>query len=263
MRPGGTISTMVMAAALAAGLGGCGPRVELKAAPVASEAERAGYLSGPEITRVAAGPGGALVVHGRARPLGRVRAILPTGEAYGATADDQGRFALELPATGQAQLVAITAEEGSRSTPAEGWLFAPAGDPAHAAVLRAGAPSRSLAPDAGLLAVVDFDSGGGVGVSGVTEAGGDVRLSLDGASAGQAKADKQGRFTIRLDRVSPGVHRLRVAGAGASQERIIDFAPAAPAQRFAAVRTAEAWRVDWLTPGGGAQSTLVFTGVRP
>lgn len=255
-----TRAAIVTAVAIAAGLGACGPRAELKAAPVASEAERAGYLRAPEITRVAAGPGGVTIVHGQARPLGRVRAILPTGEAYGATANDQGRFTLELPATGQAQLVAISAEEGSRSTPAEGWLFAPAGDPGHAAVLRAGAPSRGLAPDAGLIAVVDFDTGGGVGVSGVAPANGDVRVSLDGAPAGQARADGRGRFTLRLDRVAPGSHRLRVAGSNGAQERVVDFAPTTPSQRFIVTRVADAWRIDWLTPGGGAQTTLVFTG---
>jgi hypothetical protein len=249
----------LLAAALAAGLAACGPRVELKAQPIATEAERAGYLQAPEITRVTAAANGAVVVHGLARPLGRVRAILPTGEAYGATADEKGRFALELPRSGQPLLVSISAEEGARSTPAEGWLFAPAGDPAGAAILRAGAASRGLAPGAGPIAVVDFDAGGGAGVSGMVTPNSDVRLSLDGAAAGQVRADPKGRYALRLDRVPPGIHRLRVATPDSSLERTISFAPGAPAGRFTAARTADAWRIDWQTPGGGSQTTLVFS----
>lgn len=246
-------------------LGACGPQVELKAEPQASEASRAGYLADPEILAVDLGPNGAPLVRGLAQPRGRVRATLPSGEAYGATADDQGRFALELPRATAPQFVSVSAQEGDRSTPAEGWLFVPAGDPRYAALLRAGAASYSLSPAASLIGAVDTDGAGGAGVSGRATANAEVRVFVDGAVAAQVNADRGGRFAVRLDRLSPGVHRLRVASQGVSVERIVDLAPPAqPAGRFTATRLAEAWRVDWTLPGGGLQSTFVFVpGARP
>lgn len=261
MRRGAAIGVAVLAAAL----GACEPRVALKAAPPASEADRAGYLPEPEIVSVTAAANGAPVVRGLARPMGRVRAILPSGEAYGATADDQGRFVLELPVVASAQLVAISAQEGARSTPAEGWLFVPPGDPRAAAVLRAGAASYGLAPGAGLIGAVDSDGAGGAGVSGRAAPNAEVRVSVDGAPAGQVRADGRGRYAVRIDRLAPGVHRVRASSQGQAEEHVVDLTPAAqPAGRFSASRVADAWRVDWVLPGGGVQSTFVFIpGARP
>ena len=253
------------AGALVAYTAGCGPRAASRAEPQASEADRAGFLQEPEIIAVVRGAAGGAVVQGRARPLGRVRAILPSNEAYGATADDQGRFALDLPPSPDGQLVTVSAQEGTRSVPAEGWLFLAPGDGGSAAVLRAGAASLNLSPQSGLIGAADFDGSGGAAVSGRAVAGADVRISLDGAQLGQVRADARGHYVLRIDRVAAGSHRLRVASQGQAQERTVDFgAPIPPTSRFTAARLADAWRVDWRIPGGGVQTTLVFVpGARP
>jgi hypothetical protein len=248
-------AVVLMAAALAA----CGPARPQAPRPL-SESEKAGYLAAPQVQRVVAGADGAPVAEGLTHPASRVRATLPSGEAYGATADSQGRFALGLPTTGESLLVRIWAEEGGRSTPAEGWLFAPAGDYAHAALLRPGSTTRSLAARPGLIAAVDFDAAGGAGVSGAAPAGSEVRPTIDGQPAGQARADARGRYGIRLNRAPAGLHRLRAVAGAKAQERNVLFAPAPAAGAYVAVRAGDGWRIDWTPPGGGSQTTFLFGG---
>lgn len=241
-------------------LAACGQRADPGAVVPLSEAEQAGYLPGPIILAVAAAPDGAPLVRGRARPSGRVRATLPSGEAYGATADPEGRFELGLPVGGGSLMAAVTAEDGGRSTPAEGWLFAPAGDFGHAVLLRAGTASRAIASNAALIAVVDFDAAGGAGISGRSPVAGEVRLFVDGVAAGSVQTGGDGRYSLRLSFPAPGPHQLRIVVGGQTQERTVDFVPpvAPPAGRFGVVRRGDAWRVDWLAPGGGLQSTYIF-----
>lgn len=251
-----------VAIACAVALAGCGRPADPGAVVPLSEAERAGYLPGPVVIAVVAAPDGAPLVRGRARPSGRIRATLPSGEAYGATADSRGRFELALPAGPGAVLTAISAEDGGRSTPTEGWLFAPSGDFGHAVMLRAGTTSRALASRAPLIAVVDFDAAGGAGVSGRSPGPGEVRLFVDGAPAGSTQSDSEGRYSLRLAPPAPGAHRLRAVAGDIAEERILDFTapPAPPTGPFSATRTTGAWRVDWSTPGGGLQSTYILTG---
>ncbi|MBX7248230.1 MAG: hypothetical protein K1X35_04175 [Caulobacteraceae bacterium] len=251
-------------AALAALLTACGRKPNPNAPAPPSEAEKAGYLPAPQVLTVEAAPDGAPVIRGKARPSGRIRATLPSGEAYGATADSQGRFELELPPGRSAVMVAISAEDAGRSTPAEGWLFVPPGDYARAVMLRAGAPSFALSPASPLISVVDFDAAGAAGVSGRAGPGLEVRLTVDGTPAAQDRADENGAYTLRLGPRS-GLHRLHALADGRSQERVVDFSPLAqpPTGAFAVARVADGWRIDWRPPGGGAQTTYVFSGGSP
>ncbi len=255
-RSAGYLAAFGCAVALVA----CGQRADPGAIAPLTEAEKAGYLPGPTVLAVVAAPDGAPLVRGRARPSGRVRATLPSGEAYGATADSKGRFELALATGGGSVMAMISAEDAGRSTPAEGWLFAPVGDFGHAVLLRAGTSSRAIASNAPLIAVVDFDAAGGAGVSGRASAAGEVRLFVDGVAAGSAHTDAQGRYSLRLAPPTPGPHRLRAASAGESQERTVAFAPptAPRVGPFDAVRLGDAWRVDWAAPGGGLQTTYIF-----
>jgi hypothetical protein len=248
-------------AAMAALLTACGPKPDPNAPPPRSEAEKAGYLPSPQVLAVAVGADGAPVVRGRARPAGRIRATLPSGEAYGATADAQGLFELALPGGSSAVMVAISAEDEGRSTPAEGWVFAPPNDFRHAVVLRPGSTSRALVANPALIAVVDFDAGGGAGLSGRAPPNSEVRISVDGVAAAQVRAAPDGHYEARFSPTT-GPHRLHVAAGARAQDREIDFsAPAqVPAARYAAQRIGEAWRIDWRPPGGGAQTTFVFAG---
>lgn len=261
-RLAGFLAARLAALGCAIVLAGCGQRADPGAVAPLTEAERAGYLPGPTVLAVVAAPDGAPLVRGRARPSGRVRATLPSGEAYGATADSKGRFELELATGGGPVMAMISAEDGGRSTPAEGWLFAPAGDFGRAVLLRAGSSSRAIASNAPLIAVVDFDAAGGAGISGRAASAGEVRLFVDGVAAGSVQTDTQGRYSLRLAPPTSGPHRLRAVSAGQSQERTVGFTlPTAPsAGPFDAVRVGDAWRVDWTAPGGGLQSTYIFVG---
>jgi hypothetical protein len=261
-RSAGFLAAHMAALGCAAVLAACDQRAAPGAVVPLTEAERAGYLPGPVVLAVVVAPDGAPLVRGRARPLGRVRATLPSGEAYGATADSKGRFELELATGGGSVMALISAEDGGRSTPAEGWLFAPAGDFGRAVLLRAGSSSRAIASNAPLLAVVDFDAAGGAGISGRAAAAGEVRLFVDGVAAGSVQTDAEGRYSVRLAPPAAGYHRLRAASAGQSQERTVEFTPPTTpsAGPFAAARVGDAWRIDWTAPGGGLQTTYLFVG---
>jgi len=255
MKPFGSY---LIAAAAAAALAGCGQR----AAPVetrpVSEAEKAGYVQAPRVDRVVA-VGGGVVLHGQARPGERVRATAASGAAYGATADDRGRFALQIPAQAGPLFAKVAAVEGQRVTQAEGWVFVPPGDVRRVAVLRPGAPSTVIDTGAPLIAAFDYDGGGGAAVSGQAAANAEVRLSLDGAPRGSVRADAAGRYGFRLSQAPAGARLLRVVSGEHSQERTVVLTTPAPGQGAAVVRDPDAWRVDWSTPAGGAQSTLLFT----
>jgi hypothetical protein len=96
-------------------------------------------------------------------------------------------------------------------------------------------------------------------VSGWAAAGTDVAIRLDGRSAGEARADPDGRFSFAIPRVSGGPHRIEATGVGFIDEIALDSSPAAPlADRpLRSQLTGQGLRADWLTPGGGVQSTLL------
>lgn len=252
--------TALLAGFLAATLaiGACRARPDQEPATVLTEAEKAGYLPAPEIAQVVPGPAGGVIVHGAAKPGGRIRATTPSGEAYGATADRDGRFALELPAREATLLVALSVEERGRSTPAEGWLFVPTGELSRAALLRPGAAAEVLGAEPGALAAVDYDLAGGAALSGKVDANVAVRISVDGSQAGEAVSGADGRYQLRLARLSPGARRIQVAAGDDRVERDVALAAAAPAGAFGAVRESGGWRVNWNTPGGGVQSTFIL-----
>ena len=66
---------------------------------------------------------------------------------------------------------------------------------------------------------------------------------------------------LALDKpLSPGVHAIAASTGGARAEVSLTVSPPAPlaAGPFRAESTPDGWRVDWLTPGGGVQSTVLF-----
>jgi hypothetical protein len=128
------------------------------------------------------------------------------------------------------------------------------------ALLRAGAAALRLDRPAGSrIATVDFDSEGGALLSGWAAAGTDVAIRLDGRAAGDARADDAGRFVYALPRLSPGPHRVEATGVAFTDEVAFDTKPAAPlvAGPLHSQLTARGFRSDWLTPGGGVQSTIL------
>jgi hypothetical protein len=235
------------------------PAAPAASATASAAGEATAYQAPPLPTAVVGAPGGPVTVKGRASPGVRVRAGSPDGAAYGTTAGEDGVFTLDLPAARAPRLFALSAEEGTRSVPGEGWLFIPPDDPRRAVLLRPGAAGVPVSRES-LIAVVDYDAGGGAAVAGHAPANAAVKLYLDGAEAADAKADRTGAYATRLTaRVTPGAHLLRAVAGGQSVERSISFAPGAAQGLFSAEREPAGWRVAWSPPGGGVQTTVVIT----
>jgi hypothetical protein len=133
------------------------------------------------------------------------------------------------------------------------------------ALLRAGSGAYRLA-DASRsprILAVDVDRGGGAVVSGVAMPGAGLGVRVDRASRGNGKADDDGRFFLPLtEELSPGAHDIQVSGEGGEQQITIAISPAQPLKTgpVRADRTPMGWRIDWMTPGGGVQTTLVIGG---
>ncbi len=239
---------------------GCSEEGAWRNPALAQQAEgkaEAAYLAPPMITGLGTA-GGALLLRGRAEPGARVRLGAPTGEAQFAQADAQGGWTLTLSPAASVRLYGLSMAVADRTVQSEGYVaILPDG---RAVRLRAGAGAIPLTGPAGRLRIlaVDYDRDGGAVVSGQATPGATLVLRVDGVDA-QGKADANGWFSIAAtEPLSPQSHQILVAGDG--EDRIVLAAPragdltAAPVQ---AVREAGVWRIDWLTPGGGVQTTVI------
>lgn len=252
----------VLAAVL--GLAACGPAPGPSAAsaPAPAEATEAGYLAPPQLLSVDR-TGAGLRLSGQAPAGATVRFASPDGQAFTATATSNGGWRLDLPASPQPRMFALSAETGGHVLRSEGAVIA-APAPAFPLLLaRAGASALPSGDGTGAprLVSVDYDSGGGVSVGGFAAPGAAIRLTVDGAPAGQGQADARGRFGVAVTggQARPGAHAFAVqTPAGTASVRVI-LSPAAPLDApFRAAREAGGWRIDWSPPGGGAQTTVLL-----
>ncbi|MDB5428298.1 MAG: hypothetical protein JWR43_2273 [Phenylobacterium sp.] len=229
-----------------------------------SAAEDAGYVAPPMPDGLqAAGDGWRL--SGSAAPGARVRLATPQGEALNATADSHGRWTIALGPVPEARIFGLSATAKGGQVQSEGYvLVTPKGQ---AAVLRAGAGALRI--DSGLrsgLRAIDFDQGGGVEVSTVAPPGATVILNLDGRQAAQGRADASGRYDASLPaagsqtRILPGAHQAQVFGDGFSDSVGFQVSVAPPLAQgpLRSQLTPAGLRVDWMTPGGGVQSTILI-----
>jgi hypothetical protein len=238
----------------------CAPPPSGAGHPREAEAER-GYAPPPAITGASRGPQGRVVLAGVAPPASRVRLGSPDGQEIFALADAKGAWQVDLPPSDEVGLYGLSAPQNGRVVQAEGYLAAaPSGE---AARLRAGSgavvygrPRR----DAELLAA-DFDRKGAAVLSGWAPAHHAVTVSVDGGARAGVEPGSDGRFMLTLDKpLAAGTHTIAVTTDGATWRASLDISPAAPliGGPFHAVQVAGGWRVDWLTPGGGVQSTVIF-----
>jgi hypothetical protein len=228
--------------------------------PAASGAER-GYTPPPAVTSAVRAGEGRVLLYGTAPPASRLRVASPAGQEMFALADAGGTWRMALPPAADVRLFGVSAPVAGRLVQSEGYLaVTPGGE---AARLRAGSGAVVLdrpGPGIALLAA-DFDRKGGTVVSGRAPAHAPVKITADGVSVGQASVDASGRFILALDKpLSPGVHAIVASAGGASAEVSLTISPPDPltAGPFRAESTPAGWRVDWLTPGGGVQSTVLF-----
>lgn len=225
----------------------------------AGPATEDGYLAPPRVRAIRVGRSG-LALAGTATPGSRIRLGTPTGELRDTTTNDAGVWSIIIPAAAELRLFGVAMTVGERTVPAEGFLaVTPDG---RAAQLHTGAGARVLSAPSRrpLILALDFDRDGAAMVSGVGTVGAEIGLRLDRAAAGGSSIDREGRFSFALSRpMSSNGHDLEISGEGGEQEVTVDAGRPAPlASPFRAGRVASGWRIDWMTPGGGVQSTVLF-----
>jgi hypothetical protein len=261
-------SGVILAAAVTMLLAGCG-RVgadwrEGRSDPQKdAPASASGYIRPPQITAASRNGDAAAVLSGQGEPDVRLRLASPDGGAYGATADDTGHWTLTLPASTDVRLFGLSEEVAGRVVQGEGYVavLPPPGRPA--VLLRAGGGAAPLIDQETLeITAIDFDSAGGAVISGAAKAGLALRAVIDGTAAGESHANAHNHFVIALtSALKPGDHQVQVQSAGAAATASINVSPTPAAITglpYRGARFDSGWRLDWLTPGGGPQTTLVL-----
>jgi hypothetical protein len=252
-----------LAAALAT-LAACQPRVAppgLAAAPRRAGPSESAYRPPPSITSAAPAPGGRVMLVGRAWPGARVRLSAPSGPPVFADAGPDGVWRLTLAGAGVPRLFGLAMIDQGRAIQAEGYFaLIPRGEVIQ---LRAGAGALGMNDPAGgaRIGAVDFDSRGGTVVSGRATPRGRVEVRVDGAVAGQGGSGPDGRFTLALAApLALGRHRLSLIDGDREFDVEAPLMAAAPLASgpYRAGMTSAGWRIDWLTPGGGLQTTLLL-----
>lgn len=206
---------------------------------------------------------GRVVLRGRARPGDAVRLATSAGEVLNTRADQGGVWTVIAPSSAKVRLFGLSMTGAGRAVQAQGYIaITPGGE---AVQLRAGAGALVLGGPATRLRIlaVDFDRQGGAVVSGVGDPGVEVEVGVDGLGRGHARINARHRFEIALNEpLSPGEHELSLSAVGRpvqSRETITASTGEPPAgQAFAATPDPGGWRIDWLTPGGGIQTTLLI-----
>lgn len=239
-------------------------RGEVRRTVSRSEAQAA-YRPPPAIVSVTREADGRLRLEGTADPAVQVRLATPAGAIALARADAQGRWRASLPASDDLRLLGLSMNEQGRQIQSQGYLaVAPGGA---AAQLRPGAGAFAIGRSGSVPALValDFDRRGAVVVTAQAKPGSPVDILVDGVTAARAAPDGAGRVSVDLSApLRPGRHVLiLVQGAGrAEQEAILPDLPTPTPGPYDARRLGPAWFVDWITPAGGVQGTLLFEGSR-
>ena len=251
------------AVGLALTLAACGRTDSGSAAAPAADTSDPGYRAAPRIVALSRAPDGGLSLAGRATPSSQVRLASPSGARLETTADGQGDWRTPLGPVSEPALYGLSAEAEGRRIQAEGYVAILPGAPT-VALLRAGSGAQVLddAPGGAVrLLAVDVDGGGATVVSGRAAAGVPVRLLVDDMVAIEAPAGADGRFSLTLPKaLPPGPHHIRALTAKAAADAAVAITPIAPLTDgpYRITPSGAAWRVDWMTPGGGPQTTLLL-----
>lgn len=256
---------MAIAIGVAGCLSACGPapgEAERGARGEVGSGAEGGYTPPPAVTGAQRLTAGRVLLTGTATPMVTVRLASPTGQAVFARSDRAGAWRLLLPPAKEVRLFGLSEPAHGRPVQAEGYVaVTPSG---LAAQLRAGSGAVALGPQPPGPAILaaDYDRKGGTVISGVAPPASPVTLEVDGAVREPAHVDGRGRFMLALNEpLQPGSHVLAAqASTGAHEEASLTISAAEPLAGgpFRATSAAGGWRVDWLTPGGGVQSTVLF-----
>jgi hypothetical protein len=249
-----------LAALLAAAvLAGCSRSPPAPAEPEAASRPQTAYLAPPEVLSITRQAGG-FVVEGLAPAGAKVRLATPSGAQAVATADPGGRWRLVLPPAPEGRILGLSEQVDGRRVQAQGYVVVTPQGPA--AQLRAGSAALRLDPLAPpALGALDFDNSGAAVVSGLAPADSLVFLKLDNRQMGEGRTDAAGRYAIAISQAVPrGEHVLEVSGDNFVNRARVAIAPAQPlgSSPMRLQLTGGGPRIDWLTPGGGLQSTILL-----
>jgi hypothetical protein len=228
-------------------------------------------------------PSGVGAVSGRAPASARVLLKADGATVASAEADSRGEWALFInrPLTPGDHALSLLAalQDGRGIVSREAVIVSiaehPVGRPlvvltapglASEVMQAPGGPSaRSLSIEA-----IDLDAGGGFLIGGRAEPGMALNLYLDNDYIGDATADDEGRWSLRVPRTAEaGAHRLRLDALAADEfgaQRVaarLDVpltlhSPAKSAERQPGLRV-ESAAESWLIEGEGPVSTLIFS----
>ncbi|HEY1753201.1 MAG TPA: hypothetical protein VGG29_18235 [Caulobacteraceae bacterium] len=251
--------------ALALALAGCGQPPSAPAANAASPSStEQEYHPAPELLGASAPAGGRVQLYGEALPGAAVRVATPDGAAEFANADAHGVWRIGIAPSAAPRLFGLSMSDQGRVIQAMGYLFVA---PGAVARLRAGGGAEVLTPGGHGLTpqALDYDNRFATTLSGLAAPGEPLALRVDGVERGRSEADKAGRFTLSLRPLTAGLHDFDLAGASGDARFQVAIATPAPLPHppFDAQRLAHAWRIDWITPGGGEQTTLILDPLEP
>lgn len=257
-----TFLAQALAAVIGLGLlSGCGEGQVGAVSPLNREAEaQSTYLAPPRASALRPGADGP-VLSGAAAPGARVRLATPEGEVRMAQADEDGAWAIPLGASDAPRIFGLSMLASERTVQAEGYqLVLPDG---RLVLLRAGAGAVVVQGDVDQgITAFDFDEEGGAVISGMAPPDAILSVRIDGRTVSTSgRADAAGHFSQPFGApVPPGPHQIRVQGESLDFSAEVDATPAAAPEEgaFRATPTPYGLRVDWLTPGGGLQSTLLL-----
>jgi hypothetical protein len=258
-----TASNLIVAGTCAALLG-CGPAQTPPGAiaPKGGEAPaqaQSGYVTPPGLAAVERSQG-RLVLRGAAEPGARVRLATPGGEPAFATADSAGAWRLAMPPPAAPTLYGLSMAAAQRQVQAQGYiLLSPDG---RAALMRAGAGVVTLqSGGAPRITALDFDAEGGAVASGVAPPETPVTIRADGRQVAEGRSDAAGRFSIAFNQpIAEGRRQVEAVGEDWQARAVFEVTPAEPVAGapYRAAAMPGGVRVDWMTPGGGLQSSLIL-----
>ena len=256
------------ALALLLSLGACKPSGSFppRQAQAGGDAVDPGYRAAPQVSGVVKAADGAVTLSGRALPSSQVQMISLKGVNAGPIqADGSGAWTAQLGPVSEPALYTLTEKAGGQTVEAEGLIAVLPAAPT-AALLRAGFGAM-VVQEAGAaplkILAVDYDMAGATVVSGRAPASSPVRVMVDDQPPVEGAAGSDGRFSLILPKpLLSGRHRLQAQTPKALTGVDIAIAPPAPPKggSYQAQAASFGWRIDWITPGGGAQTTLLPAG---
>jgi hypothetical protein len=256
-------TSLALASVLA--LGACNRPAAPGAAQASTDAPDPDYRQPPKLAGFVKAADGAVSLSGLASLSSPVSLTSLAGVQVPTTADGSGAWTAPLGPVSEPAFYSLAEEASGRRVEAEGQIAVLPTSPT-VVLLRAGDGAEVLQerPTAGVsILAVDYDGGGGTVVSGVAPAGAAVRVSVDGQPVIDGAAKPDGRFSLILPKpLEPGLHHLRAQTAKGAAEAAVPITPPVPPKDrpYQASSAPFGWRIDWITAGGGAQTTLLLGG---